>query len=155
MSPTVIAFIKSSLFYLAVGVTLGILIAIRVLPDPENSGYITTAHAHINLMGAVMMLIFGVGYHILPRFSGRPLHSEGLASAQVWINNIGLAGMAVTLIVGAYIDTDIMRVAIAPFGIVYAVGAYIFVYNLWKTIAAAMPAPAPQGAAGGPSKPAA
>lgn len=155
MSPTVIAFIKSSLFYLAVGVTLGVLIAIRVLPDPENSGYITTAHAHINLMGAVMMLIFGVGYHILPRFSGRPLHSEGIAAAQVWINNIGLAGMAAALIVGAYLENDIMRYVIAPFGVVYAVGAYLFVYNLWKTIAAATPAPAPPGAAAGPPKPAA
>ncbi|MEK7817170.1 MAG: cbb3-type cytochrome c oxidase subunit I [Actinomycetota bacterium] len=154
MSPTVISFIKSSLAYLAIGVTLGILMAIKVLPDPRNIGLITTAHAHINLMGTVMMLIYGVGYHILPRFSGRPLYSEGLASAQLWINNIGLAGMAVTRLVGAYIDTDIMRIAIAPFGIVYAIGAYIFVYNLWKTIAAATPAPTPPGAGGVPQKPA-
>ena len=102
MSPTVIGFIKTSLLSLAAGVILGVLMALQVLPDAERPTFITSAHAHINLLGAVMMLIFGVGYHILPRFSGRPLHNEGLSTVQLWINIIGLVGMFVSLLAAAY-----------------------------------------------------
>lgn len=149
MSPTVIAFIRSSLIYLAIGITMGILMILRVLPDAAAPQYITMAHAHVNLLGWVSMLMFGVGYHILPRFSGRPLHSEGAAKAQLWLTNIGLAAMVIMLFVDAYVKQDILLYGVAPFGVMYAVGAYLFVYNLWKTLAAAMPVPMPPGAAGG------
>ncbi|HEY5190380.1 MAG TPA: hypothetical protein VII77_00240, partial [Candidatus Deferrimicrobium sp.] len=37
------------------------------------------------LTGFVMMVIFGIAYHILPRFAGKPLHSEGWAAAHFWL----------------------------------------------------------------------
>lgn len=149
MSPTVINFIKTSLLSLAMGVVLGVLIALHVL-GPERPQFLTSAHTHINLLGAVMMLIFGVGYHILPRFSGRPLYSEGIATAQFWINLIGLAGMVVSFIVAAYSKSDLLRYGVAPFGALYAVGAVLFVFNMWKTISGALPAPTPLKPAGKP-----
>lgn len=143
MSPTVIGFIKACLASLAIGVTLGVLMALHVL-HPDNPGLLASAHGHINLLGAVMMLIFGVGYHILPRFSGRPLWNEGLSTVQLWLNIIGLGGMFVFLIVGAYsTGTDYLRYAVAPFGALYALGSVIFVVNIWKTVAGALPAPTP------------
>ena len=143
MSPTVIGFIKTSLLSLAAGVILGVLMALHVLPQADVPQYVTSAHAHVNLLGAVMMLIFGVGYHILPRFSGRQLHSEGLATVQLWVNITGLVGMFVTLLVAAYSTSDVMRYAVAPLGALYALGAVFFVYNMWMTISGALPAPTP------------
>jgi cytochrome c oxidase cbb3-type subunit 1 len=143
VSPTVIGFIKASLLSLATGVILGVLMALQVLPDAKVPQYITSAHAHVNLLGAVMMLIFGVGYHILPRFSGRPLHNEGLSTVQLWMNVTGLVGMFVALLVAAYSTSDVMRYAVAPFGALYALGGVLFAYNMWMTISGALPAPTP------------
>ncbi len=83
MSPTVIGFIKVSLISLLVGVVMGVLIAAGVFSGAGRPSLVTAAHAHVNLLGFVCMLIFGVAYHILPRFSGKPLYSEGLATAQL------------------------------------------------------------------------
>jgi nitric oxide reductase large subunit len=51
------------------------------------------AHAHLMLVGFVGMMIFGVGLHVLPRFTGRALFSERLADAQFWLANLGLPAM--------------------------------------------------------------
>jgi cbb3-type cytochrome oxidase subunit 1 len=42
-------------------------------------------------LGFVTMMIFGVAYHVIPRFTGHPLHSRRLAGMQWWLANIGLA----------------------------------------------------------------
>ena len=143
MSPTVIGFIRTSLLSLAAGVVLGVLLALGAFSGASNQTLIISAHAHLNLLGAVMMLIFGVGYHILPRFSGRPLYSESLATAQLWINVVGLVGMAVMFLIGGYSASDYLKFGVAPFGALYAIGALLFFFNMWKTLAGAMPAPAP------------
>jgi cbb3-type cytochrome oxidase subunit 1 len=39
-----------------------------------------TAHLHMNLLGFVAMMIFGVAYHVIPRFTGHSLHSRRLAA---------------------------------------------------------------------------
>jgi len=143
MSPTVIGFIKASLLSLATGVILGVLMALHVLPEAKAPVYITSAHAHVNLLGAVMMLIFGVGYHILPRFSGRPLHNEAASTVQLWMNLTGLVGMFVSLLVAAYSTADVLRYAVAPFGTLYALGGVLFAWNMWMTISGALPAPTP------------
>ncbi|MFA6001097.1 MAG: cbb3-type cytochrome c oxidase subunit I [Thermoleophilia bacterium] len=152
MSPTVIGFIKTSLLSLATGVTLGVLMALHVLPKAESPQFITSAHTHINLLGAVMMLIFGVGYHILPRFSGRPLHNEGASTVQLWMNVIGLAGMFISLLAAAYSTADLLRYAVAPFGALYALGGVLFAWNMWMTISGALPAPTPVVPAKRPAK---
>ena len=54
------------------------------------------AHAHLNLLGFVAMMIYGVAYHALPRFRGAPFLRPRLALAQVLLANVGLIGMALT-----------------------------------------------------------
>ncbi len=150
MSPTVIGFIRTSLVSLVVGVILGVLIALGVFSGATHPALITSAHAHVNLLGAVMMLIFGVGYHILPRFSGRQLYSERLSTVQLYVNIAGLAGIVVMFIAGAYTSRDLLVFGVAPFGALYAIGALLFFVNMWKTLAGAMPAPSPPRPAGKP-----
>lgn len=121
-------FLKASLAWLGAGVSLGI--AMAIVP---TLAIFRPAHLHMNLLGFVTMMIFGVAYHVIPRFTGHPLHSRALAGANWWASNVGLA-----LFVGG--------LALRAEGIVWgealvgagalgaAAGAYLFIYNLWRTI---------------------
>ena len=63
MDPFAKAFIRASLLWFVGGITLGLAMAIH----PAWVVY-RPAHAHMNLVGFVVMMIFGVGYQMLPRF---------------------------------------------------------------------------------------
>ncbi|MBI4295963.1 MAG: cbb3-type cytochrome c oxidase subunit I [Chloroflexi bacterium] len=129
MSKSTLGFIYSGVIYLVIGVTLGVLFFI--FPDLQA---LRTVHAHLNLVGFVMFLIFGVAYHILPRFRGRPLYSEKLAWWQLWLANVGLAGLLFFMSVAALqTDTD-LRVIEAVFGAILALSVYLFVYNMLRTL---------------------
>ncbi len=141
MSSSVIGFIRASLISLLVGVVMGVLIAAGVFSGACKPQLITSAHAHVNLLGFMAMLIFGVGYHILPRFSGKTLYSEGLATAQLWLNLVGLVGVFTGLVAGAYTDKDLLLYMVAPFGAVYALGAIVFTFNMLKTMGGPAPPP--------------
>ena len=68
MDLTVILFLKASLAWLVAGVTLGVGMALA----PSLTTY-RAAHIHMLLLGFVTGMIFGVGYHVFPRFAGRTL----------------------------------------------------------------------------------
>jgi hypothetical protein len=74
------AFLKSSVSWLAAGVTLGVAMGVH----PAWSIY-RTAHLHMLLLGFVAMMIFGVAYHVIPRFAGSPLRSTRAAGVHWWI----------------------------------------------------------------------
>ena len=122
------AFLKASLAWLGVGVTLGIAMAIH----PAWTVY-RTAHFHMNLLGFVAMMIFGVAYHVLPRFAGHPLRSHKLAKAHWWLANAGLVLMASGFVLVAR-GVATAWVVVAVGGVSSAAGAYAFIYNLWRTL---------------------
>lgn len=98
-------------------------------------------HTHFNLLGWMSMMIYGVGYHILPRFSGKPLWSDKLALWQLWLANIGLVGMA-----GGWIIRNAeggTGAVLAGFSVVEGVSVAFFVVNMFLTIKAAPPPPKP------------
>jgi cytochrome c oxidase cbb3-type subunit 1 len=124
------AFLKASLVWLAAGVSLGLAMAVH----PAWAVY-RAAHLHMNLLGFVAMMIFGVAYHVIPRFTGHPLHSRQLANLQWWLANVGLATFVVGLIglPNAMFATR-ARVLVGTGGLLSAAAAYLFVYNIWRTI---------------------
>lgn len=129
MEPFVRNFIRASLAWLGAGVLLGVSMAWW----PAQALVYRPAHAHANLLGFVSMMIFGVAYHVIPRFAGSPLRSRQLAFVHLWIANLGLAGLA-----GGWI----LRVWVGPWGEALvrvggglsAVGAFLFIYNIWRTL---------------------
>lgn len=129
MSKTTLGFILTSFAYLTIGATLGVLFFIF----PETRA-LRTVHAHINLVGFVSFLIFGIAYHILPRFKGRPLHSEPLAWWQFWLANIGLVGLSLFLGWGAYQTLESLRVLQALSGALLLLSVYLFAYNMFRTL---------------------
>jgi cbb3-type cytochrome oxidase subunit 1 len=126
------AFIRSSLVWLGIGLLIGLSMAMW----PGSHLVYIPAHTHANLLGFLSMMVFGVAYHILPRFSGRPLVSPALARAHVWIANIGLA-----LQVGGFLIRPQWRVpgmiGVAVGGTLSAIGGFCFIYNIWRTVGSA------------------
>jgi cytochrome c oxidase cbb3-type subunit 1 len=142
MDKYVILFIKTSLVSLITGSALGIDMAMF----PYHALYFVNAHTHLNLLGFMAMMIYGVGYHVLPRFSGMLIHSRTLMVAHYYLGTVTLALMAVfwtamemTPYVGA------MRAGIAVSGIGHVVSILFFVYNIFRSIKpVAFPVPGPQ-----------
>lgn len=132
MSETTKNFIRASMIYLLLGSTLGVSFLVR----PELTGIFRTVHVHLNLIGWVSMMIFGVGYHILPRFSGKPLYSEILASLHFWLINIGLIGMSLFIPLAYLQRASLFSFLIILSGVLELVAMYLFVYNLWQTMQA-------------------
>jgi heme/copper-type cytochrome/quinol oxidase subunit 1 len=90
-------------------------------------------HAHINLLGWVSMLMFGVSYHILPRFSGKQLYSDMLASLHFWFANIGLIGLSFFWAQQRH-GRGGSEIFVILFALIEAAACYIFVFNMWMTI---------------------
>ena len=80
--------------FVAIGLLYGLaggLLALAHLVFPGGlSGNLPKVHAHMMLAGFVLMTIYGVGLHVIPRFGGYPLRSERVATAQFWLANAGL-----------------------------------------------------------------
>lgn len=125
------AFIRASLLWFAGGILLGVAIAIV----PAWVAY-RPAHAHMNVVGFLTMLVFGVGYQLLPRLFGHPLHSRRLAIAHLYLANLGLAGLVAGFLLRPHIGLRASWL-IASGGILFAAGALAWVWNLWHTFNAA------------------
>lgn len=130
------AFIKSGLAYLGLGVCFGLWMGFS-----PNAVIYRPAHAHLNLLGFVSMVIFGVAYHVIPRFTGHPLHSRSLAVAHWWASNTGLVALVLGFIFLPWRPGT--RVAIEGGAVLSAVGAFLFIYNLWRTLDGSAPRPRP------------
>lgn len=130
MDKEVVWFIRLSMFYFVVGSLLGVCFLFR--PEMANPAHISM-HVHLNLLGWMSMMIFGVGYHVLPRFSGKPLYSRKLSIVQFWMANAGLVGMAAGWGMKAH-AIDGGQDLLAVFGTVMFVSIVLFVYNLARTV---------------------
>ena len=130
MTASVANFIRSAVTYLVIGAILGVLMAVY----PQWGPPLRTAHAHINLIGWVSMMIFGVGYHVLPRFLGKQLHSEGVATAQLILVNIGLVGFSVFTVLFNLNGGDLLRALVGISGGIEAIGLFLFAYNMLRTM---------------------
>ena len=85
MSAITVWFIRFAILYFLAAMLIGIAMTMTGPIYPYMQ-----IHAHFNLLGWMTMMIYGVGYHILPRFSGRPLWSDKLSYWHIWLANIGL-----------------------------------------------------------------
>lgn len=90
-------FVACALAYALLGGALGL--AWLAAPDALPA-LAPRAHAHLMLVGFVGMMVFGIGLHILPRFTGHPLFSERMADVQFAFANIGLLLMVAGWLAG-------------------------------------------------------
>jgi cbb3-type cytochrome oxidase subunit 1 len=121
------AFVRASLVWFASGVALGLAMAAH----PPWVVY-RPAHAHMNVVGFITMMVFGVGYQLLPRLFGHALYNRRLAVAHWWLANSGLAMMVAGFLLAPHIGGRSAAVTTTG-GVLFLLGALAFVYNLWRT----------------------
>ena len=130
-------FLKAGLAWLGLGVLFGL--AMTVYP---RWVVFRPVHAHLNLLGFVAMIISGVAYHVIPRFTGHPLHSPRLAGAHWWLANIGLV-----VLTGGFLLSLRYGPRFAPITItgstLSTLAAWAFIYNMWRTIEGRRQVPPP------------
>ncbi len=122
-------FIMMGVIYFIVASLLGLVMIAQ--PGAENLRF---AHVHLNLLGWMSMLIFGVGYHVLPRFAGKVLHSKRLAEIQFWAANAGLIGLALIPLAGRPTEGDALYPLFLLSGVVEMAAILIFGYNILMTL---------------------
>lgn len=118
-------FAWASLVYLVIGSTMGVVMVLNQTPFMPS-------HAHVLLIGWVSMMIFGVGYHLLPVFAGTDLHSPRLAELQFWLQNIGVVGLAFTM--PYRYSGDGYKLGTIAFGALSLLAIYMFVYNIARSL---------------------
>jgi cytochrome c oxidase cbb3-type subunit 1 len=137
MSPLTIRCVKAAFLALAAGILLGASFAL----DRSLGGQLRQLHAELNLWGWTTLLIYGMGYHMLPRFCGRPLRRAALAELQSWL--------AIGGVVAASLGWLIARVAPATGQLLLAAGglAQLAAALLFATLGAELLRPAPDARA--------
>lgn len=106
------------------------------------------AHAHMNLVGGVVLLAMGTTYYLLPLMTGRTIHSLRMVNQTFWWTAIGAYGFyAVQMVFGIWegvlMHTDASHMlwvhrfygpAVATFGTVMAVGFFAYFLNIALTL---------------------
>jgi len=119
-------FIKTALLYLLIGVILGVVIG----TDPMLAVRFRFVHIHLNLLGFMVMIIAGVAYHVLPRFTARTMPWPAGVKYHFYLQNIGLLGM-----LGTKLTDDIWtaggKTIFVLFAVVTASGLFIMICNLF------------------------
>jgi cbb3-type cytochrome oxidase subunit 1 len=129
-------FILMSIIYLVAASLIGI-----VMLHSEKAVTLKFVHSHLNLLGWVSMMIYGVGYHILPRFMGRPLYSKMLGEVQFWAANIGLIVMLLFYTLNLYSPSGSFVTLSVLGGVLELVSIILFFYNMVRTLLPAVPQP--------------
>ena len=129
MERVIVWYLRMSVIYFVLGVVVGT--AMVLWPD-STMDYISV-HVHLNLLGFMTMMIYGVGYHILPKFSGAFIHSPKIMNIQFWVANAGLIGMAISWPL-------MLREVLIVSSFLSLAAVVLFTYNMLMTI---KPAPAP------------
>ena len=122
-------FIIMSVVYLGVAALVGI-----AMLGSERAMALKFVHSHLNMLGWVSMMIYGVGYHILPKFMGRQMHSRKLGEVQFWTANIGLVAMLVFYTMNVYRPSGALVAATVVAGVLELVSVFLFFYNMLKTL---------------------
>lgn len=123
-------FIMMSIVYLALAAFFGVV----MLANPSYL-YLKFIHSHLNMLGWVSMMIYGVGYHILPRFAGKRLKSVKMGEVQFYLANIGLVGMLLfyTLQINSP-EVVLYKGLSVAFGLMEVASIFLFFYNMLATL---------------------
>ncbi len=131
MEPIIVWYLRMSVIYFVAGAFIGFMMILF----PNTAGYHEPVHAHLNLLGFMSMMIYGVGYHILPKFSGQNIYSPKIMNVQFWFSNAGLIGIAISW---PFLNMDHLVSFFKPMlilsGAASLIGVFLFAFNILKTI---------------------
>jgi hypothetical protein len=132
MSTLSVGFIRSSIVYLLVGVTFGLIMAFPGGYSWLNNiglGNANLAHAHSNLLGFMLLMVMGVAYHIFPRFTGNPLKYPQVAWVNFWGCVTGAGGMVL-----GFLFRGTLPWLLPLGGMAEVVGIACFAFNIFQVV---------------------
>ena len=129
MSPISKNFVRASLVYFCMSAILG---ASMFFCGPLRGTQIPYIHGHIMLLGWMSMMIYGVGFHILPRFSGNPVAYPWLSVVQFYLANVSLVGLMASYVFISSTTGTPTRV----FAVLQVISIFMFAVNIWCSIIA-------------------
>lgn len=104
-----IKFLITSAGFLFIGTVHGVLQVTRPIrlwldsigSPNSNPGHLIDplAHAHINIVGGVVLMTMAMTYYLLPLLSGKPLYSQRLVEYTYWWTTLGVTAFYTTLMV--------------------------------------------------------
>jgi cbb3-type cytochrome oxidase subunit 1 len=131
--PLVRRYIKTSFVFLVAGLLLGgwIIVGEFVLGVYPPRLFIT-AHAHLLLVGFMLMIVMGVATWMFPR----PAREEAryrpeLAEAVYWTMTVATVVRSIAELAAPFSSAYPLRLAIALGGLGQLAGAALFVVNMW------------------------
>jgi hypothetical protein len=90
------------------------------------------AAEHLSALGWVMLMIVGVAYHVLPRFSGQATRGLRWASAQLWVHLLAVLMIVFGLGLG-------LPKLFALGALSMTLGLALFAWTIWPTLQALRP----------------
>lgn len=66
------------------------------------------AHAHINVVGGVVIFLMATTYYLFPRITGKPLYSYKLVEHTYWWTSLGLIGFYSTLLIFGFWEGELL-----------------------------------------------
>ena len=132
-------FIQAGLIYILMGVLLGVAMSI----DPTLNARMRFVHIHVNLLGFMTMMIAGVAYHVLPRFSARTIPWPNGMKYHFYLQNIGLVGMVSTHAAGGNWKEGALHWLFVLFALITALALVFMFYNLFFVLMAPKEEPEP------------
>jgi cbb3-type cytochrome oxidase subunit 1 len=136
VTPLVRRYIKTSFVFLMAGLLVGAYIVVaQFVFDVYPPRLLITTHAHLLLVGFMLMLVMGVATWMFPR----PARDDAgyrprLAEAVYWIMTLATALRALAEILVAVAGTLGLRWVIALAGLGQLVGAALFAANMWRRV---------------------
>lgn len=138
MFTTVRYFIKSSIFFLLIGVATGI--GMSVASSMYNVGIpqeIISAHTHIILVGSVMMMIMGVALWFFPRAEKEDKrYNPDRILVIFWLMAISTGARFALQVTDAFLDQPILRVLATAAAMAQGLGMLFYFYSVWGRIRA-------------------
>src|SRR5262245_41740816 len=133
MTPLVRRYIKTSFVFLLCGLLVGgYIMTCQFVFDIYPPRLLITAHAHLLLVGFMLMMVMGVATWMFPR----PARDDAryrpeLAEAAYWVITVGTAVRASAEIAVALAGVLGLRWLIALGGLGQVAGAALFALNMW------------------------
>jgi hypothetical protein len=132
-------FLQASLIYLGLGSMLGLALGAFRAWAPV----FRYVHIHFMLFGFLSMMVFGVAYHVLPRFTGMPLRHPCAVRLHFYLANAGLLGLGTSYTIKLWFPSVFLTSAFVAAAVVAMASMFLFIFNLAPLVFGASPADVP------------
>jgi cbb3-type cytochrome oxidase subunit 1 len=142
MPPLIRRYVKTSFAFLLAGLGLGAYVTVSQWLGVSPPRLFVTAHAHLLLVGFMLMIVMGVATWMFPRPArdDRRYRPE-LAEAVYWVMTLSTLARAAAELCAPVFAMPSLRIVIALGGLGQLAGAALFVLNMWWRVR--MPAVSP------------